>query len=82
MAGKQKEEGKEYSANWGGYRGGGRPKGSKNPNAGRKKMDESEKRSRNIGIRVTEEELQFLKGKASEFNLSLTDLFIEAVKKM
>lgn len=82
MAGKQKEEGRDYSPNWGGSHGGGRPKGSKNPNGGRKKMDEEKKRSRNIGIRVTEEELVFIKAKASELGLSLTDLFLEGIKKL
>jgi len=66
MPGSKKEEGKSYSSNWGGAR---------------NFKTEAEKRSRNIGIRVTEAELAFLKGKAEEHGLSLTDLFIEAVKK-
>lgn len=64
-----------------GYHGGGRPKGSKNPNAGRKKKIEGG-RTRNIGIRVSEEELAFIKSKASELGLSLTDLFLEGIKKL
>ena len=66
MSGIKKSADKEYSSNWGGAR---------------NFKTEAEKRSRNIGIRVTEAELAFLKGKAEEHGLSLTDLFIEAVKK-
>ncbi|MCR5219193.1 hypothetical protein [Treponema sp.] len=67
MPGAKKEEGKSYSSNWGGAR---------------NFKPEAEKRSRNIGIRVTEAELAFLKGKAEELGLSLTDLFLEGVKKL
>lgn len=68
----------ELHPKWGGARaGGGRPKGS----TGAYK-EAAEKRTRNIGIRVTEAELAFFKQKSEELGLSLTDLFLAGVKKL
>ncbi len=53
--------------------GAGRPKGS---------VKQGEKRDRNVGIRVTETELAMLKEKAELSGLGLTDLIIEAVKRI
>ena len=61
-------EEKKYSGY--GYHGGGR----------KQKVEGG--RTRNIGIRVSEEELAFIKSKASELGLSLTDLFLEGIKKL
>ncbi len=67
MAGIKKSADKEYSANWGGAR---------------NFKPEAEKRTRNIGIRVSEEELAFIKEKAAELGLSLTELVLKGIKKL
>ena len=53
----------------------GRPKGT----TGAYKA-ESEKRTRNIGIRVNEEELTMIKAKAAESGKGITDFIIDLVR--
>lgn len=66
----KKVKGREYSSNWGGVRQGqGRPKKTEGG------------RNRNIGIRVSEEELAMIKAKSAISGLGMTDFIIECVKK-
>lgn len=55
--------------------GAGRPKGTTGAYKG------ETKRNRNIGIRVSDEELLMIKSKASAAGLGLTDFLIELAKK-
>lgn len=54
-------------------------RGGRREGAGRKKIGE-EKRDRNIGIRVSESELQMFKDKAEVAGMKLTEYIIHLVK--
>lgn len=71
MAGTKKEEGKEYSSNWGGKR--------KNQTGRPSSTNSTSQKKCNFSIRVSQEELDRIRSIAKEKGKTITQLVIESI---